>query len=61
MELDNYHLIQTSFSLEDLKQSMKYVRNMQGIPVIEQELTTEEQRLDKFLAMRDLRDFLLSA
>ena len=28
-------LIQTSFSLEDLKQSMKYVRNMQGIPVIE--------------------------
>ena len=53
--------VDTKFSFEDLKKSMSYVRNLYQIPIGEQPVTTEQDRIDKFLSMRDLRDFLLSA
>lgn len=40
---------------------MKLVRNMHGMPVEEHPLMSEEEKIDKFLSLRDLKDFLLSS
>ena len=48
----------TSFTLEDLRTSANIMRNFYGIPVSEVPLTTNEQRLDKYLSLSDLSEFM---
>jgi len=51
----------TTFTASDLKESMKYVEMMFGMPVVEQPLNTQDERLEKYISLRDLRDFLASS
>jgi len=39
---------------------LKLIKNLYGIPICEQPITNEEERIEKYLALRDLQEFLES-
>lgn len=52
--------LRTVYTIEDLKAAAGQLRNFYGIPVIEKDLTTNEERLEKYLALKDLVGFIES-
>ncbi len=50
----------TSFSISDLRDSLKLVEMFQGTSVHEQQPTSEEKKIDKYISMRDLKEFIVN-
>jgi len=58
MESSNLEL-KTTYTVEDLKRAANLIRTQfYGIPIKEKELTTNEERLDKYNALKDLSEFI---
>jgi hypothetical protein len=51
--------MQNTFSVEDLKRAAGLIRSQfYGIPIKEREMTTNEERVEKYQALKDLSDFI---
>ena len=50
--------MRTAITVQEAKNAAKIVNNFYGIPVKEKELTTNQQKMDKYLGLRDLADFI---
>lgn len=50
--------VQTTYSIDELKRSMRLAADYNFIQVCEQPLDTEEKRLEKFLNLQDLSAFI---